>query len=141
MKIQRIYNCGKVINPELYNRLKTLDGEMFIGCGNEFKLNRDWWVVVDKNKIIAYCGCLYSEGVCIFVRAWVYKKYRGRGLQRRMITVRLNAARKQCYTAITYTLANNIVSANNLIKKKFLLYEPAYKYSGKDVLYFKVDLQ
>ena len=139
MRIKKIYNCGKIINLDLYNRLINLDTAMF-GESYEFKRNRDWWVIVDKNKIIAYCGCLYSEGVCIFNRAWVYKKYRGKGLQRRMITTRLNAARKSCYVAVTYTLRNNLVSANNLIKRKFLLYEPHYKYVGDDVLYFKLDL-
>jgi len=140
MKLQKIYSCGKIINLDLYNRLIVLDTTLFQGCENEFKRNRDWWVVVENGKIIAYCGCLYSERVCIFNRAWVYKKYRGQGLQRRMITTRLNAARKKCYVAITYTLANNLISANNLIKRKFLLYEPHYKYVGDGVLYFKIDL-
>ena len=139
MKLQKIYNCGRVINAALYSRLVELDPIIFTGCENEFKENRDWWVVVENKKIIAYCGCLYTDGICIFNRAWVSRKYRGNGLQRRMITTRLNAAKKRCNVAITYTLRTNIVSANNLIKKKFLLYEPAYKYVGNDVLYFKIE--
>jgi len=114
-----------------------LDNEVFYGCGNEFKDNRDWWVLVDKNKIIAYCGCLYSsDNICIFVRAWVHKPYRGKGLQKKMIDLRLRAA-KECCAVITYTLANNYASANSLISKGFRLYEPSYKWAGADVLYFK----
>ena len=139
MRFQKIYRTGQIVNAELYTRLRVLDAEVFFECGNEFKENRDWWVLVHKNKIIAYCGCLYStDNVCIFVRAWVHKPYRGKGLQKRMIDLRLRAAKKNgCSAAITYTLTNNYPSANSLIKYGFKLYEPSYKWAGKDVLYFK----
>jgi RimJ/RimL family protein N-acetyltransferase len=140
MRLVKIFNCGKVINENLYLRLKILDARVFFGCNNEFKKNRDWWVIVDDNNIIAYCGCLYSQKICIFVRAWVYKEYRGLGIQKRMIKARIKYAKKICTTVITYTSTNNIISANNLLKNGFLLYNPMYKYSGSDVLYFKKDL-
>jgi len=41
MKLIRIYKRGKIINPQLYERLKVLDAEVFWGCGDEFKKNRD----------------------------------------------------------------------------------------------------
>ena len=88
--------------------------------------------------IIAYCGCLYSDGVCIFVRAWVHKKFRGKGLQRKMIKARLKAAIGfRCYTAITYTTHDNVHSANNLFKMGFNMYNPEYAYVGRGMLYFR----
>lgn len=138
MRIKKIYNTGKILNKKLYLQLQNLDinNPNFIGCDNEFKENRDWWVYLDKkNNIIAYCGSIYSEGICIFNRAWVKQKYRGLGLHKKMITVRINEAKKKAKIIITYTVKDNYASANNLIKKGFMLYEPVYKYGG-DVLYF-----
>ena len=135
-----IYRKGKILNADLYQRLMRLDAKIFPGCNNEFKPNREWWVKVNRGEIVAYCGCLYSEGVCIFVRAWVSPEFRGKGLQRLMIAKRLNAAKSnRCECAITYCTYDNIPSANNLIKSGFLLYTPAYKYAG-DMLYFKLAL-
>ena len=137
MRLQKVYSQGRELMPSVYADLQALDARVFYGCGNEFKSNRDWWVVISGNRIVAYCGCLYSDGVCIFVRAWVHADYRGRGLQRKMIRQRIKAARRDCTTAITYTTADNYASANNLIKEGFLLYHPAYSYAGNGMLYFK----
>jgi GNAT superfamily N-acetyltransferase len=137
MRFQKIFSNGKVNNARLYEQLKVLDAKVFFGCGDEFKNNRDWWVIEHANKIIAYCGCWYRDGVCMFCRAWVQQDYRGRGLHHRMINIRINAAKKINHTPITYTTVNNFKSANNLIKHGFLIYQPSYKYAGDDVIYFK----
>ena len=135
MRLRKIYSHGKTYNVDLYLKLQLLDEYVFYGCGDEFKHNREWWVILDKDKIIAYCGSIYSESICIFIRAWVDRKYRGKGLQSKMIKARLKAA-KGCKSVITYTTTDNIPSANNLIKNGFLLYDPAYAYAGRDKLYF-----
>jgi len=140
MRLQKIYSQGLVLNNKFYEQLKQLDYAVFFGCNNEFKENRDWWVIVDSGKIIAYCGSLYSEGVCIFVRAWVSLKYRNKGLQSKMIKTRLKAAKQFCYVAITYTTHTNVHSANNLFKNGFKMYIPQQQYSGKEMIYFKTDL-
>lgn len=139
MKLKKIYSQGEILDVALYDALVILDQNIvFKGCANEFKENRDWWVVLNKyGVIIAYCGCLYSEGICIFVRALVDRKHRGNGLQRRMILTRIRAAkRNKCKSIITYTTTDNIPSANNLIKCGFVLYNPSYAYVGKNVLYW-----
>ena len=137
-RFRKIYSQGRIYSHELYNRLMVLDTEnpSFAGADNEFKENRDWWVLLHKNEIIAYCGSAYSEGICIFIRAWVQKKHRGKGLQKKMIDLRLKAA-KGCKAVITYTIPTNYPSANSLISKGFKLYEPSYKWAGKDVLYWR----
>lgn len=97
-----------------------------------------WWVMLDDmSRIVAYCGSIYSKGICIFNRAWVKKEYRGQGIQRRMIRTRLKAASTFCHIAITYTTLDNFPSANNLIDCKFKLYLPEYSYGGHDKLYFQ----
>jgi hypothetical protein len=127
----------------LYSRLKELDASIFRNCDDEFKKNRDWWVMLNEsNQIIAYCGCLYSEGVCVFVRAWVMFTYRGRGFHKKLIRCRIEeATKKKCSSIVTYTMRKNYSSANNLIKAGFLLHNPVYAYAGDDVMYFKKTLK
>ena len=138
MRLFKVFSHGRIYNDDLYTRLKELDQHtVFPGCNDEFQKNRDWWVQLnEEQKIIAYCGCLYNQGICIFIRAWVDRSARGKGLQKKMIKARIKSAKQTCKTVITYTTADNIHSINNLIKTGFILYEPVYKYSGPNVLYW-----
>lgn len=136
MRLTKIFNLGNIKSQHLYSQLKKLDFKVFPNCGDEFLENRDWWVIEKNGEIIAYCGCIYTEGICIFNRAWVHKKYRGIGIQKKMIDARLKAAKSSCNVAITYTTFDNVPSANNLIKSGFILYNPLYAYAGNDKLYF-----
>ena len=143
MKLLKIYSKGKILNIDAYIQLQELDrtNPNFKGCGNEFKQNRDWWVILDKKKtIVAYCGSIYTQGICIFNRAWVDKRFRGLGIHKKLIKIRLNAAKDSCYVAITYTTKDNYPSANNLISCKFKFYFPEYAYGGDEMLYFYKDL-
>lgn len=140
MKTLKVFSRGKLLNPKLYSELKALDFKVFSGCANEFKPNRDWWVIVSGNKIIAYCGCSFVDNICIFVRAWVHIDYRGKGLQKKMIKLRLKSA-YDCYIAITYTTIDNYPSANSLISQGFKLFSPEYAYAGRNMLYFQKELK
>ena len=139
LRLVKVFSWGTIIKPKLYERLQSLDARVFVDAKNEFKENREWWVIEDKGQIIAYCGSLYAEGVCIFVRAWVFKDYRGHGIQSKMIKTRLKAA-KGCYRAITYVSFDGVHSMNNLIKNGFLTYIPQAQYAGKEFLYFYKEL-
>lgn len=139
LRLRKVFSMGTVLNSNLYERLQVLDRKVFVDANNEFKDNREWWVIEDKGQIIAYCGSLYNQGVCIFVRAWVFREYRGKGLQSRMIKTRLKAA-KGCYRVITYVHYEGTHSMNNLIKNGFLTYTPQYKYAGKGFVYFCKDI-
>ena len=140
MKLQKVYSSGKILNGNLYSRLQDLDKSVFYGCGNEFKENRDWWVIVDRNKIVAYCGSAYAYGgVCLFVRAWVHEPYRGKGIQKRMIKCRVKAA-YGCKVIVTYTLRDNYPSMNSLVSCGFRMFEPEYAYAGRQQMYFRMIL-
>jgi len=140
MKTIKVFSRGKELNTKLYQELKELDYKVFNGCDNEFKPNRDWWVIVSANKIVAYCGCSFNENICIFVRAWVQKEYRGQGLQKKMIKLRLKSA-FDCRIAITYTTVDNYPSINSLISQRFKLFSPEYAYAGRQMLYFQKELK
>ncbi len=139
MRLKKIFSFGNILDRETYEQLRELDytNPNFKGCADEFQFNREWWVILDQGEIVAYCGSIYSKGICIFNRAWVKKSHRGQGIQRRMIKTRLKAASTFCHIAITYTTLDNFPSANNLIDCGFKLYLPEYSYGGSDKLYFQ----
>jgi GNAT superfamily N-acetyltransferase len=139
MRLKKIFSFGNILHRETYEQLRELDynNPNFKGCGDEFQFNREWWVMLDEGEIVAYCGSIYSKGICIFNRAWVKKNYRGQGIQRRMIRTRIKAASTFCHIAITYTTLDNFPSANNLIDCGFRLYLPEYSYGGSDKLYYQ----
>lgn len=137
MRTKKVFSLGKVIDARLYELVQIMDKNIFYGCANEFKINREWWVILnDSNKVIAYCGSIYTEGICIYIRAWVRKDNRGKGLQKKLINIRYKAALKNSHTVITYTTKDNYPSANNLISQGFKLYFPEYAYGGKEMLYW-----
>jgi len=138
LRAKKIFSLGTVINNDLYELVQIMDKNIFAGCNNEFQTNREWWVFLDKRgKVAAYCGSIYSEGICIFIRAWVKKSYRGKGIQKKLISTRIKAAKENgCYIAITYTTKDNYPSVNNLIAKRFKYYFPEYAYGGKEMLYW-----
>ena len=143
MKLLKIYSKGKILNFDAFVQIQELDrtNQNFKGCGIEFKHNRDWWVILDKKKtIVGYCGSIYSQGICIFNRAWVDKRFRGLGLHKKLIKIRLKAAKENSFVAITYTTKDNYPSANNLISCGFKFYFPEYAYGGDEMLYFHKDI-
>jgi len=137
MRTKKVFSFGKTLDARLYELVQIMDKNIFYGCANEFKINREWWVILnDANKIIAYCGSIYTEGICIYISAWVRKDNRGKGLQKKLINIRYKAALKNSRTVITYTTKDNYPSANNLISQGFKLYFPEYAYGGKEMLYW-----
>jgi hypothetical protein len=137
MRTKKVFSHGKTLDARLYELVQIMDKNIFFGCANEFEINREWWVILnDANKIIAYCGSIYTEGICIYIRAWVRKDNRGKGLQKKLINIRYKAALKNSHTVITYTTKDNYPSANNLISQGFKLYFPEYAYGGKEMLYW-----
>lgn len=76
------------------------------------------------------------------VRSGVVTKWRGQGLQKRLIKARVNMARRHGFSSvITYVLDWNLASANSLISCGFKLYTPNVKYAGNKAYYFKKPLK
>lgn len=80
-----------------------------------------------------------GQGIAYLNRAGVMQKYRGHGLQKRLIRVRLGWARRKGLTdAITYVHKDNMASMRNLIACGFLPYRPEFAWAGtKEFMYFK----
>lgn len=84
-----------------------------------------WWLVRCAGKIVAFASAVEVEGTVILTRAGVHPEHRGRNLQHRLITHRVEWARaRAAKQVLTYTVPNNAASGNNLIKAGFRLFKP-----------------
>lgn len=119
--------------------LEALDRECFPADSRPDWERAQWWGVFDGEKLVGYCGAYVHrpDNALYLYRAGVAEGCRGRGLQRRMVRVRVRYAAKLgvrgCYT---YTTADNFASANNLIRCGFRLFGPARRWGGKSCLYW-----
>lgn len=103
-----------------------------------------WWTIEDKGEAIAFAGLrpcqeAHNAGLAYLIRAGVRRTHRGRGLQRQLIRARVRMARRHgLKEVVTYVMAYNMASANNLISCGFKLYRPAkpQDWGGKTALYF-----
>lgn len=109
----------------------------------EMQVEDHWWLVWEAGEPVAFAGATYyAPDDCVYLcRAGVTHEARGQGLQRRLIRARLNWAKAQgargCYT---YTVVDNVWSANNLIAEGFVSFRPAVEWGGANVNYWKVKL-
>lgn len=104
-----------------------------------------WWLAeASDGGTAGFCGVKYDGGDWVYlIRAAVDDRYRGRGLQLRMIRTRLAWARRttRATLAVTDTLPENVASNNNLIRCHFMQYLPAYAWAGYDgVVYWRREL-
>lgn len=109
--------------------------------------NFTWWTarVRSTREIAAYAALWIVSGeemkLGFLCRSGVLPLARGNGLQKKLIRCRVShARRKGCSTAISYTMYHNHPSSNSLIREGFTLYEPEYEYAGREVLYWRKDL-
>lgn len=109
---------------------------------------RSRWIGIKHTggcDLVAFCGLRElssSPGVWFLCRAGVLEAYRGKGLQKRMIRLRLRYAKAhRGKLAITYTTKENFASANSLISCGFRLYDPEWAWAGREMLYWQKDLK
>lgn len=103
-----------------------------------------WWIAWDGDAPIGYAGLklLRDEpGTAFMCRVGVLAQYRGQGIGKRLIQSRVRWAKRNpnISALVTYTMRDNLASANNLLKLGFRLYNPEYQYGG-DALYFIMDV-
>lgn len=85
-----------------------------------------WWVGYVDGKPACYCGLSkINRSTGYLKRAGVLPKFRGRGLQVKMIRKRIAYAKKlRLRSIVTDTSVSNFISSNNLIKCKFRIFMP-----------------
>ena len=109
-----------------------------------FPADHQWWLAHAGDEIVGFCSAVWrpAHGYVFLSSSGVAPAFRGVGLQRRMIGVRLAWARRVYGAyAITYALRNNHPSIANLIRCGFRFWEPpeSWAWVGEDVHYFRAD--
>jgi GNAT superfamily N-acetyltransferase len=97
-----------------------------------------WWIVNSGPVAIGFAGITLSKRFknAYLCRAGVLEDFRGRGLHKRLLRVRIKEARLIGMETVTTDVASwNIVSANNVISCGLRLYLP--KRADPGFLFFK----
>ena len=87
-----------------------------------------WWLGFDGKQSAAFCSSRPSsqwEDAMYMSRCGVLPAWRGKGLQRKMLSIRERHARKLGYTWSITDTTENPASANNLIRNKYKIIEPS----------------
>ena len=106
-----------------------------------------WWIAWHGKQPVAYAGLRLCRdpqnlGLAFLCRVGVIPEHRGRGLQKRLIRVRENAARKLAVTElITYCVPWNYPSINSLISCGYKFYRPGTKWGGTASVYLRKPLR
>lgn len=107
--------------------------------------NGTYWLLHHSGRKVGFCALhplKYEPNICFMARSGILAAHHGRGLQRRMINVRLRHAQAEGFShALTYAWIHNPPSISNLLKTGFRIYEPANAYAGEDMLYFIKDIR
>lgn len=101
-----------------------------------------WWLARSDGKDAGFCAIAPSKQFrdCAYLsRAGVMPDYRGKGLQQRMIRLRLRWAKSQGYRCVvTDTVPSNLASSNSLISCGFKLYRPSKPWAANGALYWRI---
>ena len=126
--------------------VKRLDKILFSG-DKRIDTSKYWvWVVRHEGKPIAYgamraCEAEVNKGLVLLTRAGVLPAWRGKGIQKKLIRLRVRKAKSLGYdTAIAYVMGMNCASSNALIGCGFRLYHPSDLYAGYRTIYLRKQL-
>jgi len=105
--------------------------------------NCHWWLETENDIPVAYaalrpCQSENNQGIGFLSRVGVLRDWRGQGRQKRLIRRRVEYARRiGLEELVTYTVPENLASANSLISCGFRLYSPHHRWGSKNALYFR----
>jgi GNAT superfamily N-acetyltransferase len=102
-----------------------------------------WWISYQAGEPSGFAGMRIlplEPDTAYLCRAGVLESYRGLGIQRKLIRVRVAYARRLGLNTIVTDTTDNIPSANNLMASGFRLYEPANAWAAENSLYWRMTL-
>jgi len=101
-----------------------------------------WWLAKHKTEIAGFCGMIASNApkTIYLCRAGVFDQFRGKGLHKRLIRIRLKTAKKFGYKYAVTDTTSNPASANNLIDCGFRMFTPETPWSYSHSCYWKKTL-
>jgi ribosomal protein S18 acetylase RimI-like enzyme len=102
-----------------------------------------WWIAFAGKEAVAFAGiCKASQtpDAGYLCRAGVLPKFRGAGLQKRLIRIRVKYARQQGWSSVVTDTHKNPASSNSLISCGFRLFTPQRPWSFTTGLYWRKQL-
>jgi GNAT superfamily N-acetyltransferase len=126
------------IDDDVRETLDAMDSQAFANAYH--KPGSYWWIAYDGETPVGYCGLTpYPDyGVAFLCRVAVVESHRGQGLQRRFIAKAEQMAKRDGIAAVvTYTANDNLHSANNFMRRGYLMYKPPYEYGIPGALYLR----
>jgi N-acetylglutamate synthase-like GNAT family acetyltransferase len=101
----------------------------------------DWWIAFHGDKEAAFCGILPSyqtPDAGYLSCAAVLPEYRGNGLHKRMMKVRIKHAQKMGWNQLfTETIFDNAYSANTMINCGFQQFKPKTPWGSPYAVYWR----
>lgn len=130
----------RLTNRECLDEVIAIHQEVF-PSSIKFNKNDLIWVAIDlqkNNKIVAYATArvLAKQRSLKIALCGVTDKYKGQGLQVRLIKARVAYAKKENLGSVITNTVANPTSENNLIKCKFKLYRPIKFWAGSGSNYW-----
>jgi GNAT superfamily N-acetyltransferase len=103
-----------------------------------------WWIAVKDGVDIGFAGLIcspwWSDCACL-VRCGVVSDYRGQGLQKKFIRVRIRQAKALKMNWIVTSTFDNPASANSLISCGFKMFNPSKPWMTKHTSYWRLKLE
>lgn len=99
-----------------------------------------WWIAYENDEPIGFGGVVQSVrwGDCGYLcRSGVVPYFRGRGIQKKLIKVRIAHAKAIGWNWLVTDTTDNPASANSLISCGFKVFEPSQKWAFKHSLYWR----
>lgn len=99
-----------------------------------------WWIAYHDGQVAGFAGLVPSSRwleTGYLCRAGVLPEHRGRGLQKKLIKVRIAHARRLGWRWLLTDTRQNPPSANSLIACGFKMYDPAHPWGFKDSVYWR----
>ena len=102
-----------------------------------------WWVAYVDGTPVGFCAIRRSSrwsNTGYLCRAGVRPKFRGQGVQKKLIRVRERYAKKIGWNWLISDTFENAASANSLISCGFKMYIPSRKYGADGTCYWRKKL-
>jgi GNAT superfamily N-acetyltransferase len=102
-----------------------------------------WWIAYSDGNPAGFCSIKRSSrwsNAGYLCRAGVLFKFRGNGLQKKLIAVRVRYAKREGWDWAISDTYNNPASTNNLISCGFRMYIPSREYAGEGTIYWRKKL-
>jgi ribosomal protein S18 acetylase RimI-like enzyme len=128
--------------PHIWATIVAMDAKCFENAATALVDNSGaWWIAYADGDVPAgYCGIKRSitgKNYGYLCRAGVLPKFRGYGLQKRLIRARVRYAHACNWEMVVTDTHENVPSANSLISCGFKLFEPEVKWSFPTAQYWR----